>query len=301
MARILLTGASGCVGSYALEQLSQRHEVFALTRHPDRVRQRKPAETVTLIEGDLNTLLTQYSALLATVDHCVHPATVWGGQDIFQVNVKQTLALFQALSPRRCQSIHYFSTASLLDGKHQLFLQALTQGTDYIRSKACAHESIRQFSGVPVHVYYPTVIFGGSPHHGSTPVSEFLPQLKQHLRWVKWLQAEAYFHWIHAQDIAHILDFRIRENKPAEALVLGNPAYSVTQLQQELLRHYQQKPAPFQMRLERLLPILLPLLARQMSPWDRFSLRHRHLRYQVVNTQNYGLPSLATRIQDLLE
>lgn len=300
MARILLTGASGCVGSYALEQLSQHHEVLALTRHPERVRRRIAAGKVTLIEGDLEMLLREHRSLLATVEHCVHPATVWGGDDIFRVNVKQTLALCRALSPQRCRGIHYFSTASLLNAEHQVFTQTFTQGTDYIRSKACAHQAISQFSSVPVHIYYPTVIFGGSPEHGHTPVSEFLPQLKRHLRWVKWLQAEAYFHWIHARDIARILDFRIQKNAPAEAIVLGNPAYSVRQLQQELLAYYHQSPAPVQLKLERLLPVLLPLLAQRMSPWDRFSLHHRHLRYRTIHSQSYGLPAVATRIRDLL-
>lgn len=303
MARILLTGAAGCVGSYLLEILSLTHEVFALTRSPQLVRQRFHSDNVHLLAGDLQVLLKEHRPLLETFEYCVHPATVWGGPSIFQVNVEQTLALFEALSPRRCRGVHYFSTASLLNAAHQLQTQAFTQGTDYIRSKACAHEKIYLFSkasGVPVHMYYPTVIFGGDAQHGSTPVTEFLPRLKKQLQWVKWLRVAAWFHWIHAADIARIVNYRIQQDLPADALVLGNPAYSVAQAQAELLAFYEEAPAPFQVNLESYLPMVLPLLAQRMSPWDRFSLHQRQLRYQVVNAQTYGLPSLATRLQDLL-
>lgn len=301
MARILLTGATGCTGSYLLKQLTEHHEVLALARRPERLIAVKHAERVRPIQGDLQLLLTEKSELLKHVDYCVHPATVWGGEDTFKVNVKQTLSLIQRLDQQGCRGIHYFSTASLLNSGHQFQPQALSLGTDYIRSKACAHQGLEQMQiTTPLHTYYPTVIFGGDAVHPMTPVQAFLPQLRFYLPLVKWIKANASFHWIHAEDIAQVVAYRIAQDLPAGHFVLGNPALSIAELQRQLLRHHRMKPSPFQWDLERLLPVLLPLLASRMSPWDRFSLRHKNTVYHTLSAARYHLPSAFTQIADVL-
>lgn len=298
--RILLTGATGCTGSYLLKQLAVEHDVYALARQPERLSLFAEFLDFQVITGDLETLITEHKALLKTFDYCVHPATAWGGEQTFRVNVQQTQALFAALSPTQCQGIHYFSTASLLNEKHQFQTSSLCQGTDYIRSKACMHEYLSQYSLIPVHLYYPTVILGGDHLHPYTPVSQFLPKLHQYLQWVKWLYIQAYFHWIHAEDIAQIIAYRIAQKAAPESIVLGNPTISVMALQHELLAYYRQKAPPWRLDLEKALPLLLPLLSAQMSPWDRFSLKHRDIRYDAVHAKTYGLVPFAEHITQLL-
>lgn len=298
--RILLTGATGCTGSYLLRQLSLCHEVYALARQPESLLPFAESFDFEVIAGDLETLIAEHKPLLKTFDYCVHPATVWGGDQTFRVNVQQTQALFAALSPTRCRGIHYFSTASLLNEKHQFQTASLRQGTDYIRSKACMHEYLSQGGPIPVHLYYPTVIFGGDHQHPQTPVSAFLSQVPRHLHWVKWLYIRAFFHWIHAADIAQIIAYRIAQNAPPASVVLGNPAISVMELQQELLEHYRQKVPLWRLDLEKCLPLLLPVLSGQMSAWDRFSLNHRDIRYVTVHAKTYGLVPFAERITQLL-
>lgn len=299
--RVLLTGSTGCTGSYLLKQLALRHDVYALARNPGRLDAFKEVIPFQVIKGDLEVLIADHKDLLKTFDYCVHPATAWGGNQTFRVNVQQTRALFSALNPTRCRGIHYFSTASLLNATHELQTACFSQGTDYIRSKACMHELISQVTSIPLHIYYPTVILGGDHRHPQTPVNQFLPQLRRHLSWVKYLGVNAFFHWIHAADIAQIIDYRMRHNLPPEALVLGNPALSVSELQQELLGFYQMKPSFLRLDLEKSLPLLLPLLSGRMNPWDRFSLSHREIRYDSVHAQSYGLVPFVERITDLLD
>jgi nucleoside-diphosphate-sugar epimerase len=298
--RILLTGATGCTGSYLLKQLAINHDVYALARRPQQLPSFEKRLDYQVIEGDLETLIVHHQNLLKTFDYCVHPVTAWGGPQTFQVNVQQTLALFASLSTTRCRGIHYFSTASLLNAKHQFQRESLRQGTDYIRSKACVHERLSQGTLIPVHSYYPTVILGGDNVHPYTPVSQFLPQLHPYLHWVKWLHIQAYFHWIHAEDIAQIIAYRIAQDLPAKSLVLGNPAISVTGLQQELLDFYRMRHPRLRLDLEKCLPLILPLLSGQMSSWDRFSLHHRDIRYDSVHARTYGLVPFAEHITQLL-
>lgn len=298
--RILLTGATGCTGSYLLKQLAVEHDVYALARHPEQLVPFGAHLGIQVIQGDLETLINEHKALLKTFDYCVHPVTAWGGPQTFRVNVQQTQALFAALSPAQCRGIHYFSTASLLNERHGFQTASLRLGTDYIRSKACMHAYLSRAQPIPVHIYYPTVILGGDHAHPQTPVHQFLPLLHYHLSWVKWLRINAYFHWIHAADIAQIISYRIAKQLPAESLVLGNPAISVMALQQELLNFYERKAPRLRLDLEKCLPLLLPLLSGQMSPWDRFSLNHRDIRYASVHAKTYGLIPFAEHITQLL-
>ncbi len=299
MSKILLTGATGSTGAYLLEVLSQKHRLYALCRDPEKTRHLRYAkDRVTWIQGDLSTLCARE---LPIVDYCIHPATAWGGEDTFQINVTQPLQLFEKLS-RRCKGIHYFSTASLLDQHHHLQPEAFQLGTDYIRSKAVMRHCLEQRATElpPLHMYYPTVVLGGSDHHPFTAVSQFLPHIRKYLPWIKWLRLNGAFHWIHALDIAHIIAYRIENQLPPGAWVLGNPSCAVADLLEELLRHYRIKHTPFKMDLEKVEPLLLSLFSQQMSPWDRFSFKHRHIKYRCLNTSDYNLPSAGLHLTDFL-
>ena len=96
--RILLTGATGFIGSHALAGLSERHEIVALTRRPP------PPELADLAEwvlADLAGPLPE-SALPRWVDAVVHLAQSdryrdfpEGAEDIFAVNLRSTAALLE--------------------------------------------------------------------------------------------------------------------------------------------------------------------------------------------------------------
>ena len=64
--RILVTGASGCIGHYIAEALIQEteHELFLLVRNPDKLKLNVHARPgVTVIRGDMRDI-EQHSSLL---------------------------------------------------------------------------------------------------------------------------------------------------------------------------------------------------------------------------------------------
>lgn len=286
---ILLLGASGCTGSYLLETLLSRTdaEIIAWVRDPRKLRQ--PAHSrLQVWSGGLERLET-YRPRLGQVTTLIHAATAWGGPETFTINDRQSWRLLQALDPAVCRQVHLFSTASLLDHQHRIWPQAHSLGTDYIRSKASLHQRLSQ-SALPISVYYPTVILGGDAEHPYTAVSAALPSLPRWLPWVRWLRAQGWLHVIHARDIARIVVHRQQQNAPPARLVLGNPAISVNQLIATLTALAGLPPPPHRLSLEPFLPLLVELLQKQMSPWDRFSLYHRDIVYSSVNAASYGLP-----------
>jgi len=303
--RILLTGATGCVGSYLLKALVQKpaSEIITWVREPQKLpawAHREPR--IEIWSGGL-AAVSCYTQQLAQIDCLIHVATAWGGPETFAVNLRQSRHMMQALNPRRCQHIHYFSTASLLNEQHQLWRQSHFLGSDYIRSKAALHHWLsHQPPAIPVSIYYPGVILGGQSgtEHPLTPVSAFLPQLPAYLAWLRFLHVQGCLHLIHAQDIAQLICHRVQAQLPPAKLVLGNPALSLEELMQTLLQHYGLPPAPVRLPLEALLPLLVPVLRPWMSDWDRFSLRLRHLRYQHTNAATYGLRSEFENLSQIL-
>ncbi len=88
--RILITGASGCIGHYIAESLIQetQHELFLVVRNPSKLKfdyQTRPG--ITLLQADLREI-EQFQDLLQTINCAVLVATAWGGaQEVVEVNV----------------------------------------------------------------------------------------------------------------------------------------------------------------------------------------------------------------------
>ncbi|MEO0969683.1 MAG: NAD(P)-dependent oxidoreductase, partial [Cyanobacteria bacterium J06639_18] len=144
--RILVTGASGCVGHYISETLIQdtNHELYLLVRNPQKLKvdtQVRPG--VTVIQGDMQKI-DAFADLLPTIDVAVLTATAWGGEGTYDVNITKTIKLIELLDPERCEQVIYFSTASVLDSKNQPLKEAGELGTDYIRSKYQCLEQMNQ-------------------------------------------------------------------------------------------------------------------------------------------------------------
>src|SRR5690242_16443717 len=103
--RILVTGASGCIGHYLSEALIQEtdHELYLLVRNPSKLQvdiQARPG--ITVLQGDMQQI-SQFAELLSTIDTAVLTATAWGGDETFNINVNKTLELLKLLDPDRCE------------------------------------------------------------------------------------------------------------------------------------------------------------------------------------------------------
>lgn len=305
--RILITGASGCIGQYIAEALIQEtdHELFLLVRNPARL-QIDPHQRagVKVIQGDLIDL-TPLEPLLPTLDVAILTATAWGGNNVFAINYEQTCHLLKQLDPQRCQRVFYFSTASILNHQMEPLPEAGTLGTDYIRSKyECLHAIEQLPVGDRVIELFPTMVFGGGAD-GKRP-SFITEGLREVLKWLwlaRFFRADASFHFVHARDIAQVVLYLLQhpEYPVPRRVALGNPAITVNEMLAQLC-------AAAKLPIYGQIPLTLPVInffvrvfRVQMSPWDYFCLNYRNFTYEtVLNPQALGLTPYCATVADLL-
>ncbi len=198
--RILVTGASGCVGHYLSEALIQEtdYELYLLVRNPSKLQidtQARPG--ITVLQGDMQQI-GQFAELLSTIDTAVLTATAWGGEETFNINVNKTLELLKLLDPDRnktlellklldpdrCEQVIYFSTASVLDRHNQPIKEAGEIGTDYISSKyQCLHELPKLAIAPKITTVFPTLVLGGDANKPYSAVTSGIPEYMNYQNW----------------------------------------------------------------------------------------------------------------------
>ena len=306
--RILVTGASGCIGHYLTETLIQDtdHELYLLVRNPKKLQldtQSRPG--ITVLQGDMREI-GQFANLLKTMDSAVLAATAWGGEDVFDINVFKTIQLLLLLDPAVCQQVIYFSTASVLDRNKQLLKEAGELGHDYIRSK---YDCLNQISSLAIApqctILFPTLVLGGD---AQKPYSHLLAGLPSVIKWIdliRFVKADGSFHFIHGRDIAQVVRYLINNppnvNEP-RSFVVGQEQLTVNQAIAEICA-YLNKKIYFRIPLSLSLANLLIVLFRiQMAAWDRFCLRNPHFSYaNPINPASLGLPNYCATLTDVLK
>lgn len=305
--KILVTGASGCIGHYITEALIQEtdHELYLLVRNPKKLQlntQSRPG--INVVSGDMRTI-GQLAELLKTIDTAVLTATAWGGADVFDVNVIKTIQLLKLLDPAVCRQVIYFSTASVLGHNNQLLKQAGEIGTDYIRSK---YDCLRQISRLAIApqttVLFPTLVLGGDEHKPYSHATTGLSEIVKWMDLIRFLQVDGSFHFIHGRDIAQVVRYLIDhplENEPRQ-FVLGQQRLTVDQAIAEICT-YLHKKIYFRVPLSlSLANVFIVLFRIQVAAWDRFSLRYRHFSYNnPVNPAIFGLPNYCATLTDVLK
>lgn len=306
--RILVTGASGCIGHYISEALIQetQHELYLLVRNPKKLQvdtQARPG--VTVLQGDMQEI-GKFADLLKTIDVAVLTATAWGGEATFDINVHKTHELLNLLDPDRCEQVIYFSTASVLDRNNQPLNEAGELGTDYIRSKYDCLHKISQLAIAPkVTTVFPTLVVGGDSNKPYSHVTSGIPEVTKYIDLIRYLKADGSFHFIHGRDIASVVRYLI-DNPPKEdeprSLVLGQAQLTVNQAIEEVCAYLGKKiffRIPLSLSLANLIIVLFRI---QMAAWDRFSMNYRHFTYQnVVNPGSVGLPNYCATMSDVLK
>lgn len=306
--RILITGASGCVGHYISDQLIQEtgHELFLLVRNRDNLKINTNVRlNVTVLQGDMQDI-GKFADLLKTIDIAVLTATAWGGDITFDVNVTKTLELMSLLDPERCEQVIYFSTASVLDNNEQPLKEAGEIGTDYIRSKYdCLHKKSQLAIAPKITTVFPTLVVGGDEKKPYSQVSLGVPEVAKYVNIIKFLKADGSFHFIHAQDIATVVKYLI-ENPPqageSRQYVLGQKKLTANQAIEEVCA-YLGKKITFRIPLSFGLANAIILIFRiQMAAWDRFCMEYRHFAYKnAVNPTSYGLSNYCATMSDVLK
>ena len=159
MLTVLVTGASGFVGSHLLpELLGAGHRVVALVRSPaagDRVTRRLPATLVPNVElrtGDVDRPATLPPAL-AGVDAVVHLAAIprdWnGGRKLLAVNLDGTRNVIAAMQASPVRRLVHLGALGVMDREE----------LHYAKSKARAEHAVME-SGLDWTILKPSLLFG---------------------------------------------------------------------------------------------------------------------------------------------
>ncbi len=306
--RILVTGASGCIGHYLTEALIQEttHELYLLVRNPSKLQVDTQARSgITVLHGDMQEI-NRFADLLKTIDTAVLTATVWGGTDTFDINVVKTLELLELLDPNRCQQVIYFSTASVLAYNNQPLKEAGELGIDYIRSKYdCLHRLSKLAIASKITTVFPTLVLGGDRHKPYSHVTSGIPEVAKYIDLIRFFTADGSFHFIHGRDIAtvvrYLIDHPLKKDEP-RYLVLGQAQVTANQAIEEVCA-YLGKKIYFRIPLSLSLANLMIFLFRiQMADWDRFCMNYRHFTYEtVINPTSLGLPNYCVTMSDVLK
>lgn len=306
--RILVTGASGCIGHYISEVLIQEtnHELYLLVRNPDKLRvdtQWRPY--INVLQGDMQEI-AKIAEFLKTIDVAILAATAWGGTATFNINVTKTLELLSYLDPNRCEQVIYFSTASVLDNNNQPLKQAGEIGTDYISSKYECLKHLSKLAIAPkITEVFPTLVLGGDSNKPYSHLASGISEVVKYINLIRFLQADGSFHFIHAKDIATVVRYLI-ENPPREnesrRFVLGQARLTINQAIEEVCA-YLGKRIYFRIPLSlSLANLLIAIFNIRMAAWDRFCMNYRHFTYKnVINPATFGLPNYCATISDVLK
>ena len=318
MSRILVTGASGCVGQYISRWLLENSDADLLLwlRDPRKLTAVSADHPrIRLLVGDLRNT-DQFSGELATVNRVIHTATAWGDPErAEQVNVIAVKRMLQLLNPAVVEQIIYFSTASVLDRHLRPLPEALAYGTEYIQTKARCLQDLEQHPlATKIVAVFPTLVFGGRVDGTSSfPTSYLTDGLREISRWLwlaRWLRIDASFHFIHAEDIARIcggLATRQHEanREPGQGalrrVVMGQPAISVDEAVATLCRWRGVSLTPGIPLCPWLIETLIRILPIEVNAWDRFSIRQRHFVHEPVSQpERFGGVSHAGTLETVL-
>jgi nucleoside-diphosphate-sugar epimerase len=310
--KIFITGASGCIGHYLVDRLIREtnYELYLLVRNPEKLGfDCRWREGIHILLGGMEEI-DRYRDILATTNIAILAATAWGGAaESYNINVNKTLELISYLEPIFCDRIIYFSTASILGRQNQLLPEALSVGTDYIKTKYQCLEKLSSSKLVnKITVVFPTLVFGGERSKPYSHISGGLPEVTKWIRLIRWFRADGSFHFIHAQDIASIVCYlientsKVRNDAQVEKLVLGNGAITVDRAIQEVCNYLQLK-IYWQISLSSvLINFFIKAFQIQMDDWSWFSLQYRDFIYQdPLTPASFGLDNYCGTLEEILQ
>ena len=254
----------------------------------------------------------RFSKEISQVNFLIHTATAWGDpKRAYDVNIKAFEELLGMLEKDKLEKIIYFSTASILNEQCELMRESLTYGTEYIQTKYKCFERLKESSfAEKTFAVFPTLVFGGTLNKRSKyPLSYLTSGLKEINKWLwiaRFLKLDSKFHFIHANDIAQICGFLIKNHKEEnykgfKKFVLGQNVISIDDAINILLKRKGMNRY-FSIPLTKtIMKILLRVFPIQMTPWDSFSIKKYDFNHvPITNPEKLNLKSYARSLQDVL-
>ena len=169
MKKVLVTGATGFLGKYVVEELSQHgYQVRAFGRNR-KVGQSLENSLVAFFQGDLTKQedLTQACQGMDMVVHAGALSTVWGPwEDFYQTNVLGTKYVLEACRETGIQRLVYVSSPSIYAApRDQLAIKESDAPQEnklnyYIRSKLASEKLFKDYPDVPSIILRPRGLFG---------------------------------------------------------------------------------------------------------------------------------------------
>ena len=317
--QILITGASGCVGQYVSSWLLNNSEADLLLLVRDKSKLNAfelNNPRIKLLIGDIRNS-NLFSNELCAVTRVIHTATAWGDPDrAYQVNIKAVKALLNQLNPDVLEQIIYFSTASILNHELQPLMEAFTDGTEYIQTKAqCLQELESHPLAEKIIAVFPTLVFGGRVDQESPfPTSYLTSGITKAIEWLwlaRWIRGYSKFHFIHAEDIAficgHLSTTPHRVNcQPGQGrvwrLVLCQPYITIDEAVDTLLKWRGIRNTPRIPLTNWLVRILIKMLPIHLTQWDRFSINQRHFTHDpITSPESFGGQSHARTLREVFK
>mgnify|MGYP003313708989 FL=1 len=311
---LLITGSNGCVGQYLIDWFlkNTRFRLYLMVRDKNKLSLSiQKHKRVKLLICDIREC-QRFSKEISQINFLIHTATAWGDpKRAYEVNIKAFEDLLGMLEKEKLEKIIYFSTASILNKETELMREALTYGTEYIQTKYRCFERLRESSfAEKTFAVFPTLVFGGTLKKRSKyPVSYLTSGLKDINKWLwlaRFLKLNSKFHFIHANDIAQICGFLIKNHKEDKykgfkKYVLGQKFISIDDAINILLKRNRMNRYFSIPLTKKIIKILLRVLPIQTTPWDSFSIKKYDFNHvPITNPETFNLKSYAKSLQDIL-
>lgn len=245
--------------------------------------------------------MDKYLEQIRQADFIIHIATLWGGDWAFKNNVEMSRFLFE--NADNAQKIIYFSTASVLGNDNNYIPQARTMGTTYVRSKYLCSVTLPKIKNYQkIVTLFPTWVYGGDgKNFPLSHASSGLKNFAKNIWWLKFFYLDYSFHFIHCFDIAQIVKYFLENPLSQQKYVLGNELYTMKRFVKEMALANNQK-VPFQLKVPNLLiKILIKVMGKVISKWDKYCIARRHFSFQTVNAKTFGLETNYSNVAGLLK
>ena len=169
MKKVLVTGATGFLGKYVVEELVEHgYQVRAFGRN-SKVGRSLENTSVSFFQGDLTNAddVTEACKEMDLVVHAGALSTVWGPwEDFYQANVLGTKYILEACRQTDIQRLVYVSSPSIYAApKDQLAIKESDAPEEnnlnnYIRSKLASERLFKDYPDVPSIILRPRGLFG---------------------------------------------------------------------------------------------------------------------------------------------